>query len=221
MLDWRTPGLGRNIIAARVACPKGPFVTLTWPGYTGVIQGVAKGRFAAALNQAPMRRHTGNLALDWAMNRRSVWQSPNSTPAHVLRHVFETASSFAEARAELIRAPLSSPAIFSLAGVSKSEMSIIERTEHDAHVFDGPGVAANHWQSPLWRGRPRGNVSSLRARGMHLATQDLDPAFPWLAPPILNPDTRLVMMADARRGRLVAQGFEAMEPATEPLVLDV
>ncbi len=38
VLDWRTPGLGRNLVAARVASEKGPFVSLTWPGYTGVIQ---------------------------------------------------------------------------------------------------------------------------------------------------------------------------------------
>ncbi len=139
----------------------------------------------------------------------------------MLRHAFETASGFAEARELLAAAPLSSPAIFSLAGVTPAEVAVIERSETDARIFDGPTVAANHWQSPLWRGRPRGNRSATRARDMHTAPQDLEPGFPWLKAPIFNPDTRLVMIADARLGRLVAQGYEAMEPATAPLVLDV
>jgi hypothetical protein len=51
VLDWRTPGLGRHVVAARVAAAAGPFLTLTWPGYTGVLQATAPGRFSAALNR--------------------------------------------------------------------------------------------------------------------------------------------------------------------------
>jgi hypothetical protein len=54
---------------------------------------------------------------------------------------------------------------------------------------------------------------------MHSAIPDLDASFPWLVWPIRNSCTRLVMVADAAQGRLVAQGFEAMAPATEPLAL--
>lgn len=46
---------------------------------------------------------------------------------------------------------------------------------------------------------------------------DLDSRFPWLKAPILNSYTRLVMVADARLGKLVAQGYESNGPATEPL----
>jgi len=52
---------------------------------------------------------------------------------------------------------------------------------------------------------------------MHTVPADLDPRFSWLAPPVLNPTTRLVMVADPREGRLLAQGFEAMDRATAPL----
>ena len=48
---------------------------------------------------------------------------------------------------------------------------------------------------------------------------ELVPDFSWLAPPVLNPTTRVVMVSDAAEGRLVAQGFEAMRPATAPLEL--
>ena len=93
VLDWVTHGLGRHVIAARVAGAAGPFVTLTWPGYTGVLQAMAPGRFSAALNQAPMRRPLGSFYLDWAVNRGRVWRMPHLTPAHLLREVFETAGS--------------------------------------------------------------------------------------------------------------------------------
>jgi hypothetical protein len=219
VLDWRTPGLGRHVIAARVASPRGRFVTLTWPGYTGVLTAIAPGRFSAALNQAPMRKAVGFYVLDWAVSRRRVWTMPHPTPAHLLRSVFETAADYTEARERLTREPISTPAIFSLAGLRPSETVVIERTETDARVHIGANVAANHWEAPGWRGRARGERSAERAAMMHRIIPELVPDFSWLAPPVLNPTTRIVMVSDAAEGRLVAQGFEAMRPATEPLEL--
>ncbi len=221
VLDWRTDGLGRNVLAAKVAGAAGPFVTFTWPGYTGVLQGMAKGRFSAAINQAPMRRVAGAYALDWAANRRRVWSMPHQTPAHLMRAVFETAHDFAEARRMLVHEPISTPAIYSIAGLRPSETAVIERTETEARVLDGPNVAANHWQSPLWSGRARGNDSPGRACRMAQIPPDLDPGFPWLERPILNERTRLVMVADARLGQVVVQGYEATGAATLPLNLVV
>lgn len=219
VLDWRSPGLGRHVIAARVQSPRGRFVTLTWPGYTGVLTGMAPGRFSAALNQAPMRKAVGFYVLDWAVSRRRVWTMPHPTPAHLLRSVFESAADFAEARERLTRDPISTPAIFSLAGIRANETVVIERTETDARVHVGPNVAANHWEAPGWRGRSRGNYSAERASMMHCVMPEVVPDFSWLAPPVLNPTTRVVMVSDAAEGRLVAQGFEDMRPATEALDL--
>lgn len=219
VLDWRTPGLGRHVIAARVKGRHGGFATLTWPGYTGVLTGMAPGRFSAALNQAPMRKAMGFYVLDWAVSRRRVWSMPHPTPAHLLRSVFEGAADFAEARERLTREPISTPAIYSLAGIRPNETIVIERTETDARVHVGPNVAANHWEAPGWRGRSRGQQSAERASMMHCIIPELVPDFSWLAPPVLNPTTRVVMVSDAAEGRLVAQGFEAMRPATEPLEL--
>jgi hypothetical protein len=219
VLDWRTPGLGRHCLAARVKAPAGRFVTLTWPGYTGVLTAMAPGRFAAALNQAPMRKAIGFYVLDWAVSRKRVWSMPHPTPAHLLRSVFETARTFAEARERLTGEPISTPAIFSLAGIRADETVVIERTETEARVHAGPNVAANHWQAPGWRGRSRGMQSGERACMMHCIMPSLEPDFSWLAPPVLNPTTRIVMVADAAEGRLVAQGYENMKPATAPLDL--
>ncbi len=219
VLDWVTDGLGRYVIAARVAGAAGPFVTLTWPGYTGVLQAMAPGRFSAALNQAPMRRRLGHFHLDWLANRRRVWRMPHLTPAHLLREVFETAMSFDDAKRMLAERPISSPSIFSLAGIKPGETAVIERTETEARVHEGGNTAANHWQTPGWSGHARGSDSAGRARQMHSASTALDPSFPWLTRPILNWNTRLAMVADAREGRLVARGYETTGPATAPLEL--
>ncbi len=103
VLDWATNGLGRHIVAARSRGPAGDYVSLTWPGFTGALQGMAPGRFSAALNQAPMDNPIGYLPVDWALNRFRVWRRPHLTPAHLLRRVFEQARDFAEARSLLHR----------------------------------------------------------------------------------------------------------------------
>jgi hypothetical protein len=167
-----------------------------------------------------MRKPLGGFYLDWAVNRARVWRMPHLTPAHLLREVFETATTFDEAKRMLTERPISTPAIFSLSGVKPTETAIIERSETEARVHEGTNVTANHWQAPGWRGHARGQNSAGRARQMHGVAPELDARFAWLRPPILNENTRLVMIADAREGRLVAQGFEAMAPATEPLELN-
>ena len=221
VLDWRTPGLGRFIIAARVNGGAGPFVSMTWPGYTGVLQAMAPGRFAASLNQAPMRESGGWYPLDWAVNRHRVWRMPHPTPAHLLRQAFETCATFDEAKRLLASSAIASPGIFSLAGLAPHETCVIERRETTASVHDGPSVAANHWQAAGWHGRPRGIDSVGRSRMMHGVSNDFDTSFSWFKPPILNDRTRLVMIADASLGRLIAQGYEADGQATLPLDLCV
>lgn len=224
VLDWRTQGLGRYVMAAGVAGAAGRYVALTWPGYTGVIQGMAAGRFSAALNQAPMRFEAGLMPVDWVIGRAKLWQTPHPTAAHVLRRVFDTAHNFADAKRMLIEAPIAAPAIYSLAGLKPEETCVIERTETSARVFEGEAVAANHWQpepsgSYIWRGRARGIDSLGRAALMPALDAKLAPDFSWAEWPVLNPHTRLIMVADAAEGRLVAQGFEADGPATAPLEL--
>lgn len=219
VLDWGMPGLGEYVIAARVAADAGPYLALTWPGYTGVLQGMAPGRFSAALNQAPMRRPIGLFALDWAANKARVWSRPHSTPAYLLRKVFATARDYSEAKARLIETPIASPCIYTLAGLSPDETVVIEREEETAEVHEGPGVAANHWQSDRYKGSSRGVDSEGRARLVGSLAPDFESDFDWLKPPVLNPLTRLVMVADAREARVQAQGYENEAPATA--LLDV
>jgi hypothetical protein len=221
VLDWQTPGLGSNLVCAKVTgAPAGPFAVLTWPGYTGVLQVMAPGRFSAALNQAPMRDPTGLFYLDWAANRRRVWKMPFPTPAHLLRRVADEARDFAEAGRMLSESLISTPGIFTLAGLAPEETVVIERTENDARVLRArEAVAANHWAEPGWRGRPRGDSSVERVHAIKCVSPSFAPDFAWLTPPMLNAKTRLAMVADAKLGRLVARGYEADGAATQSLDL--
>lgn len=219
VLDWPTNGLGRNIVAVRVSSRAGMWINLTWPGYTGVLQAMAPGRFAASINQAPMDMPLGIMPVDWAINRSKVWQSSDPTPAHLLRRVFEQAESYDEAYWLLANTPIAASAIFSLSGLRSEEACVIERKPTEVHVVDGPASAANEWQMPEWRGRNRGDDNDLRREIMSCYNLALCSDFDWLHPPVRNPTTRLALIADAENGRIVVQGFESEGPATRVLSL--
>lgn len=223
VLDWRTPGLGRHVIAADVNGAGGRFFALTWPGYTGVLQACAPGRFAGAINQAPMRHSGGGIyPLDWLVNRVRVWRTRHDTPAHVLRRVFESAPDFNAARRQLVETPIASPAIFALAGLATPQLCVIERTETEARVYDGPSAAANAWRTPGWCGRARGTDNAARVCAIQTLGTDAGDAvepFAWLGAPVLNAMTRLALVAEPGSGRFAAQGFEMGAPATLPLVV--
>lgn len=220
VLDWPFDGLGRHVVAARLNAPAGPWVNLTWPGFVGTIQGLAPGRFAAALNQAPMARLGGPRSLDWAISRWQVWRKPAMPPAHLLRQVFEEAPDYRIARRMLIQTPVALPVIFLLSGLGPKQGCIIERYGSEVKVIDAPATAANHWQAIQRRGRPRGELSHQRARQLAARRADAGEDLGWLAPPVLNETTRLAMVAEAATGRLSARGYEADGPATRTLRLE-
>ncbi len=225
VLDWPMHGLGRHVVVARERTKMGPFYNVTWPGAVGVLTAMAPGRFAAAINQAPMRRHRLTLAGDWAKNRIDVWRTRALPPAHLLRLVFETAPDFATARELLTHTPLALPCLFALSGIGPHEGVVIERLEtravvHEAqagrtHLACAPLACANDWLSPGLGGRPRGHDNARRRAALSgLADQPLQ-GFGWLRPPVLNPRTRLAVVADAGLGRLAVLGFERHGPATQ------
>lgn len=55
-LGWPFPGLGRLGEVRRQCGAAGECLNVTWPGFVGVLTAVAPKRFAASINQAPMRR---------------------------------------------------------------------------------------------------------------------------------------------------------------------
>lgn len=211
VLDWPIEGLGSGIVAVRICARAGVWINVTWPGFTGSIQGLAPGRFAAAIHQAPMARRTAFKPLDWLLNRSKVWSSTAIPPAHLLRQVFETCGEYAEAKRVLSETELALPAIFLLSGTGENEGCVIERSETGAILRPAPTAAANHWQSRTIRASARGKESEARSAAMFARqrrTNDIGGAFDWLEPPILNDTTRLVMIANAASGELYAQGLE-------------
>jgi len=219
-LDWPFDGLGRALVVVRQAAAAGPFLSVTWPGYVGVLTGLAPGRFAAAINQPPLPLPRWGRALGWLAARLRVGRSSALPPSHLLRLAFDSCGSFAEAVALIRRTPICLPAIFTLAGPNAGDAVVIERTE--AAGFEPPEpAAANHWAAgPAMLGRPR-NESSLgrRAAMATLLERGQGWSFDWLTAPILQPDTRLAVMANPASGRLMVQGWEADGPATAVLAL--
>jgi len=217
VLDWPMPGLGRNLVVARHPSPLGDWFNVTWPGFTGVLTGMAPGRFAAAFNQPPLRKRTLFLATDWIADRISVWRSSALPPAHLLRRAFETCRSFDEAKRMLAETPICLPAFFVLAGTGPEEAAVIERLETRACLHESPAAVSNHWLGIEFGGMPRGGHSELRRELMVGWLERRRRAFDWLEPPILNGDTRVAVEANAATGELRVVGFEPEGQATRPL----
>lgn len=216
-LDWPLEGIGRHLVAARHATPYGPYDNLTWPGFTGIVTASAPGRFAAALNQPPMRRRGLPFLADWLLNRAGQWRNGGLPPVHLLRATFEQCATYEEARARLVSIPLCSPAIFGLCGLR--EGCVIERTETAAVVHEAPVCATNHWQAASFQGQARSMDSHERHVQMSQCLAGRPDGLDWLKPPILNHTTRMALVANPGQGSILVQGFEADGPATEPLEL--
>jgi hypothetical protein len=226
-LDWPFPGLGRFVEIARMQGPAGEFYNITWPGYVGALTACAPGRFAAAINQAPMRRRTLDPRLrvyDLAANAIATLRHARAIPPdQLLRWVFETARDYGEARRMLESTPIARPAIYTLAGCRTGERCVIERTEDAFNTrFDEHG-AANDWleSTPRWEGRIGASkvltstfeeaAEFSRARREGLAQWPgsfARDSFAWVAPPVLNPYTRIAVEMCPARGLLRAVGYE-------------
>lgn len=218
-LDWPLDGLGRAVVVSRHEAPAGTYYNVTWPGFAGITTAMAPGRFAAAINQPPMRWTSPLMALDWAVNRLVVWRQGGLPPVHLLRRVFDQCASYAEAKKLLTDAPLCLPAFFSLAGAEPGECCAIERLERRAMVRDGPASTANHWLGFQVPGRARGSDSLGRWQQMEAVRPRPADDFAWVTPPILNAGTRLAVIANAATGGLTVQGWECDGPATAVFTL--
>jgi hypothetical protein len=228
-LDWPYPGLGRRIEIARTRGAAGEFFNVTWPGYAGVLTASAPGRFAAAINQAPLWRRTRRPWLrpfDIAMNALRTWPIRFCPADHLLREVFETCRDFGEARRRLETVPIARPAIFTLVGCERGERCVIERTEDSFVSRAEDTAAANDWlrSTARWEARVAPNVlltrSSEEAAARSRARQQALSAWPqpfaragfgWVTPPVLNPFTRIAVEMCAASGTLRAVGYELEE----------
>ncbi len=225
VLDWPFPDLGKHVVVALQQGRVGTYYNVTWPGVSGVFNAMAPSRFAAAINQAPMRMHKLGIAGDWIKNRLRAFRETGIPPAHLLRQVFDSAASYDDAKLMLTKTPVTVPVIFTLAGVEFGQGCVIERLENSAEVFDLSAemrvTTANHFNSrfsftgPGWRPREIDSAGRYR-QSCTLSGHDLEQTdFRWLQSPIINPNTRLCITADAATGRLTVQGYEGSNPVTE------
>jgi hypothetical protein len=227
-LDWPFPGLGRYVEIARASGAAGPFDTVTWPGFVGVLTACAPGRFAACINQAPLRRRTRHPWLrpyDIALNALATACIRFIPPDHLLRDVFETCRSFGEARRRLETTPVARPVIYTLAGCRRGERCVIERTEQGFESRDEDTGAANDWlqSRAAWEARVSSQAMFSRSyeeaaqrnlsRKQHLSAwtgQFARGTFDWVTPPVLNPFTRIAVEMCPAKGVLRAVGYETL-----------
>jgi len=230
-LDWPFPGLGRYVEIARMRGVAGDFYNVTWPGYVGVLTASAPGRFAACINQAPMRRRTAAVwlrPLDIALNALKTWGIRHRPPDHLLREVFETSASYADARHRLETTPVARPVIYVLTGCYPNERCVIERTENGFVTRTGGTSAANDWlpSRPGWEARVpaeamftrtgREAAENSRTRRDCLAAFTASEAFDWVSPPVRNSQTRLAVEMCAARNVLRVIGYEQADGADLP-----
>jgi len=237
-LDWPFPGLGRHVEVARMAGPAGEFYSVTWPGFVGVLTGMAPGRFAASINQAPMWRRTRRPWLrpfDMMVNAATTWPLRYMPPDQLLREVFETAPDFQSARERLETGPIARPVIYTLAGRERGERCVIERTVDGFNTRIDDTSAANDWlmRCEGWEGRIGADViftcshdeAGANSQGRRAALTSWEVpftgAFDWVVPPVLNRYTRMAIEACAARGILRVVGYESVpsvefpEPVTQ------
>jgi len=237
-LDWPFPGLGRHVEVVRMRGPAGEFFNVTWPGYVGALTALAPGRFAAAINQAPMWRRTRVPLLrfyDAAANAictlSMVRQIP---PDQLLRRVLEECETFEQARHRLETTPVARPVIFTLAGCRPGDYCVIERTEERFSTRTENTAAANDWlvSTAKWEARVGGakvftstfadaaaNSRERRELVAEWSGRFADGGFGWVQPPVLNRYTRIAVEMCPARGILRVQGYELTggelpEPAT-------
>jgi hypothetical protein len=233
-LDWPFRGLGRHLEVARMRGPAGDFFNVAWPGYAGTLTASAPQRFAAAINQAPLRRRTRHpwlRPIDLALNALRTWRIEFCPPAHLLRDVFENCRDFAEARDQLERTPIARPAIFTLVGVGRGERCVIERTEEGYVTHSDTTAAANDWfcATAPWEARVAAKLlltcsyedAAARSRARREALWSWRQAFSgdmaWLVPPVLNWFTRCAVEMCPAHGILRVAGYEPEPESDLPL----
>jgi hypothetical protein len=221
-LDWPFPGLGRLVEVVRREATAGAYLNVTWPGFVGVLTAVAPGRFAASINQAPMRRRRWlPLWLDYALNAVLALRSTAPPPEHLLRQAFETCATFEQVRRLLERTPVARPVLFLLVGCQPGERAVIERDGDGVRTYWQDTVLANDWQEPRPRWRPRccgegPPVENNRSRRAALAAwagrgTDVE----WVSGAVRNACTRVSVEMSPSTGQLVVAGWEAEGRVTQ------
>jgi len=235
-LDWPFHGLGRHVEVAQMRGPSGDFFSITWPGYVGALTAMAPSRFAAAINQAPLRRQFRHRCLrPWDVTVNAIASMADGgrlPPDQLLRLAFETCDDFGAARRMLESTAVARPVIFTLIGCAPGERCVIERTETGFVTREHDTGAANDWvpERPGWEGRigirrfltrtyeEARDYSCARRESLAAWRGSLDDrSFGWVCEPVLNSCTRLAAVLCPARGILRVVGYEEPQPELLPV----
>jgi len=226
-LDWPFPGLGRHVEIVRMAGGAGEYYSVTWPGFVGVLTGMAPGRFAASINQAPLWRRTEHpwlRPLDIMANALATWPVRHMPPDQLLRETFEICPDYASAKQRLQTVPIARPVIYTLTGCQPGERCVIERTIDGFNTRTEDTGAANDWlvRAKRWEGRIGANImltasreeaaarSSERQVALAAWSGPFAGEFAWVSPPVLNLYTRIATEMCAAHGILRVTGYESV-----------
>jgi hypothetical protein len=218
-LDWPIPGMADKVVVAKQTGKAGDFWNITYPGFAGMLQGMAENRFSIAINQAPQPKKWGFFPLDWLAARRGTFKSKAMPAPFLLRKVFEECATFDEAVDMLAKTPLCVPAIFTIAGTKPGEHRVIERLHNQAVVHKDNFCVSNHWLNGEWKATERAVYSKERQAHMAENAKQYNGDFDWLVFPVLNEETRLAFEANAKTGALKVRAMEADKIVTKTLVL--
>lgn len=234
VLDWELRGMAKHTVIAEQQTPVGPFYNLTWPGYAGVVTGMAPGRFAAAINQGPRFVAYKSFWLNEIAARWRMLHCGAAIPAtHLLRRAFEAAANFEEAIAVLMKTDeaVATPAIFVVSGTSEHDGAIVEACGHERRVTRMNGAPlgiANNWISPDLHGVPHAPArewagamtaeqdSAMRRAGICRMQDGPFGGAATLPPPMLNSRTVMVAEMNARTGHMRIEALESPKPGVLP-----
>jgi hypothetical protein len=215
-LDWPFPDMGWMAKVVRKDGKAGDYYNITWPGFVGVIQAMAPGRFAISINNAPKQSFGTGPIIGWPLAKYRVWKAKGTPPTLLLRQVFENCHSYDEAVQVLSQTPITTPVIFFIVGTSHDQVTVIEKTQTRT-VIHNKRAATNHWQSDL-----KGSFSFYKSKPrLASITKDLNSGnnLEWLKKPVLNKFTRIVAEMNPALGSLVIQGYENQKPVTHRFTL--
>jgi len=216
VLDWPFKQMGKLAVVVDCRGPAGAWRHVTWPGCVGVLQGMAPGRFAAAINQAP-RRSFGlgpyaGYVTGWVAARLDCWRSRGIPPLLLLRQVMDTAPDYATALQRLAASAVSVPVIFTLVGTREGEYAVVQKSLAGTVVRQATAVT-NCWLDGHLPGDLGMNHAPLRLAKLQESLSAGD-NFRWLQPPVLNHESRLAVEMCPATGLFRARGYEDIQPVT-------
>lgn len=222
-LDWPLPGMGDKLVVAKHTGPAGEYWNIAYPGFMGVLNAMAEGRFTIAINSAPIPRHGWGQIIDRIITKRDNLKNDHIPAAFLLRKVFEECADYRQAVEVLSSTPVCSPAIFTVAGINEGEHCVIERLPEQAIVREGLTekfvCTTNHWNNGQWKAHDGFTQTRLRHKELLAGLPGYQGDFDWLKGAVLNWRTKLAFEANARTGTMKLVGVEGSRFVTQILTI--